>query len=43
MKPLPQSGTFDKIAPSRTIAIASVVDMLRDGSNKLKSNEQKSI
>ena len=42
LEALAQSGAFDKIAPSRTIAIASVVDMLRDGSNKLKSNEQKS-
>ena len=39
LEALSQSGAFDILAPSRSIAIASVSDMLRDGSSdRLNSN-----
>ena len=39
LEALSQSGAFDALAPSRSIAIASVSDMLRDGSSdRLNSN-----
>ena len=39
LEALSQSGAFDILAPSRSIAIASVNDMLRDGSSdRLNSN-----
>lgn len=35
LEALAQSGAFDDLAPSRTVALASVVDMLKDGSKIL--------
>ena len=38
LEALSQSGAFDSIAPSRTVAIASVEDMLKGSSNGLSSD-----
>ena len=42
LEALSQSGAFDKIAPSRSIAIRSVVDMLKDGSKNSTGNTMRS-
>jgi len=42
LEALSQSGAFDKIAPSRSIAIRSVVDMLKDGSKNPTGNTMQS-
>ena len=40
LEALSQSGAFDSLAPSRTVAIKSVNDMLKDGTNNNNSNLQ---
>tara|TARA_B100001093_G_scaffold520454_1_gene616145 strand:+ start:4406 stop:7843 length:3438 start_codon:yes stop_codon:yes gene_type:complete len=42
LEALSQSGAFDSLSPSRSIAIASVQDMLKDGSNKNSISNLKS-
>ena len=42
LEALSQSGAFDSIAPSRTIAIACVGDMLKDGTNSTSGQTIKS-
>ena len=42
LEALSQSGAFDSLAPTRSIAIACTKDMLKDGSNSNGSNNLKS-
>ena len=42
LEALAQSGAFDDLAPSRTVALASVVDMLKDGSKNSIGSEKMS-
>ncbi len=40
LEALSQSGAFDCLAPSRSVAIACVKDMLKDGSNNMDTSSQ---
>ena len=38
LEALSQSGAFDVLAPSRSVAVASIKDMLKDGSDRMGQN-----